>query len=368
MFSALKARINEQLASRLPFVAYRKPNSDAVIGIFQNTSTVHKIADFTSEGFVFAPFDDVGKSILIPVDEKIIAAGYGPEPVSPSPKFQVDLEQYDFHVQLVEKGISEIRKGCFKKVVLSRRLAVEAKNSPIELLENLLSSYASAFCYLWHHPSVGTWLGATPEILLRTVNKEFTTMSLAGTRVLQTNDVSDWGGKELEEQALVTDYIKNVLSGKVTNLKTSGLETLRAGNLLHLRTKITGRLLVGLQEVIEVLHPTPAVCGMPMNAAKDFILQHENYDRQFYTGFLGELNFKRTEQRTSDRKNQENQAYKSVKRCSELFVNLRCMQLFENKALIYVGGGITADSDPKKEWQETVNKSNTMLKVLQNGH
>ncbi|QCX00191.1 isochorismate synthase [Aggregatimonas sangjinii] len=366
MFPALKARINEQLANGLPFVAYRKPNSDAVIGIFQSSTTVHKISDYSSEGFIFAPFDDIGHAVLIPLHEKIVATDYRPKVVPPSPKFQVDSTQRDFHIQLVQKGISEIKKGHFKKVVLSRRFQVEAKDSPIELLENLLSSYTSAFCYLWYHPGVGTWLGATPEILLRTVNKEFATMSLAGTKALQADNASEWGAKELEEQALVTDYIEKALNGKVANLSASGVETLRAGILLHLRTKITGQSLVGLQEIIEALHPTPAVCGLPLMAAKEFILQQENYDRQFYTGFLGELNFKRTEQRSSNRKNQENQAYKSVKRCSELFVNLRCMQLLEDKALIYVGGGITVDSVPEKEWQETVNKSSTMLKVLQN--
>ncbi|MDB4292710.1 chorismate-binding protein [Maribacter sp.] len=364
MFSALQERINSQFLNELPFVAYRKPNKKEVIGIFQSTDVVHLIPDFNATGFVFSPFDSAGDTILIPVDEKMVVPDFTTTLASSTPTFEVDSRQQDFHIKLVEKGISEIKKGHFKKIVLSRRVKVAVNDSPLALFQKLLTAYSSAFCYLWHHPKVGTWLGATPEILLRTENKRFTTMSLAGTQVYQAEKPIEWGQKELDEQALVTDFIKNALRDKVADIHTSDLESVRAGSLLHLRTKVTGRMIADLKEIIRVLHPTPAVCGMPMTPSKRFILEHENYNRQFYTGFLGELNFKRERQRSPNRKNQENQAYRSVKTCSELFVNLRCMQLVKNRAHIYVGGGITNDSDPKKEWQETVNKSSTMLKVL----
>ena len=364
MFSALKERINAQFTNELPFVIYRKPNANEVIGIFQKTDAVHTISDFNASGFIFAPFDRAGDAILISADEKMVAEDFEPQSVSTTTDFEVNSKQRSFHLKLVSSAIAKIKKGRFEKVVLSRRLAVDVHDSPMELFQKVLSQYASAFCYLWYHPKVGTWLGATPEILLRTENNRFTTMSLAGTQAYENVKNTSWGQKELGEQALVTDYIKNALDGKVTDLHTSELETVRAGNLLHLRTKITGLMRANLEEIIRVLHPTPAVCGMPMAATRDFILRHENYNRQFYTGFLGELNFRRVLQRTSNRRNQENQAYRSVKTCTELFVNLRCMQLVDNKALIYVGGGITRDSVPEKEWLETVGKSRTMLKVL----
>ena len=119
-----------------------------------------------------------------------------------------------------------------------------------------------------------------------------------------------------------------------------------------------------LYPVIEALHPTPAVCGFPKQKAKEFILQHENYNRQYYTGFLGELNLKQSRTRNTNRRNVENNAYAVVKTYSNFYVNLRCMQLKNETALVYVGGGITRDSDPEKEWEETVNKTKTIGNVL----
>jgi isochorismate synthase len=119
-----------------------------------------------------------------------------------------------------------------------------------------------------------------------------------------------------------------------------------------------------LKDLVTALHPTPAVCGLPLTDAKRFIQDNEKYQRAYYTGFLGELNYKEERTRNRNRRNQENSAYRSVVRTSELYVNLRCMQKVGDSFIIYVGGGITADSDPKKEWQETESKAQTMLRLL----
>jgi len=79
---------------------------------------------------------------------------------------------------------------------------------------------------------------------------------------------------------------------------------------------------------------------------------------------LGELNFKEDIRRPSTRKNQENMAYRTIKNRTSLYVNLRCMQVLENKVKVYVGGGITSRSVPDKEWQETLDKSRTMLNIV----
>jgi isochorismate synthase len=119
-----------------------------------------------------------------------------------------------------------------------------------------------------------------------------------------------------------------------------------------------------LEKLISAIHPTPAVCGLPKGSAKKFILENENYNREFYTGFLGELNLKKTLQRNGNRKNRENQAYASITKTSALFVNLRCMKLEAKQAVLFVGGGITKDSNPVAEWEETSNKAQTMKSVL----
>ena len=114
--------------------------------------------------------------------------------------------------------------------------------------------------------------------------------------------------------------------------------------MLHLKADIQG--VIGdfnLKELLKTLHPTPAVCGLPKQASKDFILQNENYARSFYTGFLGEMN---------------------VNEKTELFVNLRCAEIQGDEVVIYVGGGVTADSNAQKEWEETYAKTQTIKKVL----
>ena len=197
------------------------------------------------------------------------------------------------------------------------------------------------------------------------------TMSLAGTQVVTDITDVEWGEKELEEQQIVTDTIIDNIKDTVTNIKTSGPFTTRAGALLHLRTDITGELKNNqnregndLQQLIFALHPTPAVCGLPKNQSMKFILENENYDREFYTGFLGEINIMKEVKRSSNRRNQENQAYSSFVPKTSLFVNLRCMKISTDSAEVFVGVGITKESIPEAEWEETQNKAGTMKAVL----
>lgn len=358
-------RVEEQLSKKLPFVLYRKPNQNNILGIFQHTPKLHVLANRSTEtGFIFAPFDDSKISILIPVDEQLSADDFKYHEQLGSGKVSISIEAKKAHNKIVENAIDQIKKDKLQKVVVSRKIVRSNTHSATELYQRLLSMYSAAFCYLWYHPKVGLWLGASPEMLLQTNNKQFTTMSLASTQPYVENKIPEWGAKEFKEQELVTGYIQEVLKNKVSSLNKLELETIKAGNLLHLRTKLTGRFTSDLNELIEALHPTPAVCGIPKDAAKDFIQNNENYDREYYTGYLGELNFKLQRQRNDRRRNQENQAYKSIKTTSDLYVNLRCMKLENELSTIYVGGGITADSIPEKEWEETVNKSATMLRVL----
>ena len=191
-------------------------------------------------------------------------------------------------------------------------------------------------------------------------------MALAGTQAFKGTMEVFWGHKEKEEQAIVTKAIVENLEASVETLSLSGPMTVKAGNLLHLKTTISGNLKnAGLALLLNSLHPTPAVCGFPRQVAKEFILQNEGYDRTFYTGYLGELNLQETKTRNTNRKNVENNAYGSVKKVSNLFVSLRCMQMTkEQEAVLYIGGGITKDSNPEAEWQETVQKAKTMKQIL----
>lgn len=339
--------VEKQYRAKLPFVVYRKPKEEEVNAIFQNDSTLNRVTDFSKSGFVFASFDVKNAPIFLKADKSCKFQLIEPEAAPNFDNSQLNSKTgHDDYIELLEKAIKAIESGEFHKVVLSRVVEAENDTSPLKLLQRILSTYRNAFCYLWYHPKVGTWLGATPEILLQSQDTVFTTMSLAGTMKYKEANKPVWGNKELKEQVLVTDYILNALEGKVTEIEKSHTETVRAGELLHLRTKITGNLKEGgLHDIVRALHPTPAICGFPKATALDFLLNNEDYEREFYGGYLGEFNIE-------------------AEKSATLYVNLRCMQKIEGKMKIYVGGGVTKDSVPEKEWQETVIKSETMLRVL----
>jgi isochorismate synthase len=341
-------KVQDAYKLNLPFVVYRKPNTVRISGFFMEDDSVIYTDDFVASGFVFAPFNTNEKAILFPLEksefftEQLNTATFHVEEKS----FENVITSKNQHIVIVKKAIEKITTTNLQKVVMSRKEDVALSNfNLIEVYKKLHTSYKNAFVSMWFHPKVGLWLGATPETLLQMENSYFKTMSLAGTQLYEPTKEVVWKPKELDEQQLVTDFIKYQLKDISNSLKIDKTETIKAGNLLHLRTKVEGMLndASTLKSLIRALHPTPAVCGLPRNMATDFIKSVENYDRSFYTGFLGELN---------------------INKKSSLFVNLRCMEVNQNTASIYVGGGITKDSDAEKEWMETVSKSKTMKKVL----
>lgn len=364
--------IEKHYKQDLPFAIYKKAEESKVNAFLQNDAKAHIVNDFTERGFVMSPFDSNKDVILLPLSDsrQIELDHLNLEIFNPQVKdFNTETENDKHkHIQLVQKGIDAIKSNRFDKVVLSRKESVEIEdNNPMGIYKKLLSSYPNAFVYCWYHPSFGLWLGATPETLVQIENNRLITMSLAGTKLYEGSLNIDWSPKELQEQQIVTDYIVENVTPHLTNLSVSDVKTVRAGSLVHLQTTISGTLKPEdaiLGKVISGLHPTPAVCGRPKELARQFVIDNEYYNREFYTGFLGELNLGKSQSRNRNKRNIENNVYTSVKKTTNLFVNLRCMQLKGNSAQIYVGGGITSDSIPENEWQETVAKTSTIKKVL----
>ena len=341
-----KAAVHFQ--NKLPGVLYKNPDEDSVRAIFQNDASLQQVSDFTESGFVFGPFLNDTLPVLIRPDNEFSAI-FEPDHDHGIPQkisFSASVSEEYRYKKLVEDAIRSIKLGELKKVVLSRKLQVATNRSPLEIFQRLLNKYPNALCYYWYHPSVGTWVGATPEILMRQSGNKFSTVALAGTMQESEHPNPVWGAKEKEEQQMVTTYIETALADLVIKMQKSDVQAVKAGDLWHLKTTIKGEAFPEkMRSILQSLHPTPAVCGMPLKEARAFILQHENYVRGFYTGYLGELNH-------------------GSERETRLYVNLRCMELIDQKALIYVGGGITEDSDPSLEWEETVAKSKTMLQVV----
>ena len=262
------------------------------------------------------------------------------------------------YTRLVRTGVEAIETQEVVKVVTSRaaRRSLPAGFDPLAAFAELDRKYPQAFVSLVSMPGVGTWLGATPEILAEvTADGTFRTMALAGTQPL-TTEVSPrtaiWRQKEIEEQALVARYIVNCFKQlRLREYHETGPRTVIAGQLLHLRTDFEVNLhhvpfpSLGT-DMLRLLHPTSAVGGMPKVAAMHFIQKNEGYDRAYYSGFLGPVNV-------------------TAPGVARLYVNLRCLQVRADQAILYAGTGLTVDSDPAREWQETEMKLQTISAVLQ---
>jgi len=346
------SRLEEQLQTGFPFALYSKPGNTIITGVFQNDDTTFKI-DYNGSGFVFAPFSQ-GKTVFIPTHAAdIISAEIDLDINIPDAPLQPDIDpEAKTHFEnLVAKSIDAIKSGAFQKLVLSRKELVHlAKADVVAIFQKLLVTYPNAFRYCFYDPSAGLWMGATPEQLLKVENHTLHTVALAGTQLYKAGEEAIWEDKEKQEQKFVTDYILSELTNYITNVNTTEPYTFRAGNIVHIKTDISAELkdVDSLHSIIKTLHPTPAVCGLPKVDAKEYLLANEGYDREYYAGFLGELNH---DSATGQPK-------------TDLFVNLRCMKIKDNTAHLYIGCGITADSDPQKEFLETVNKSMTMRKVI----
>lgn len=256
---------------------------------------------------------------------------------------------------IVRRGVGEIEKGTFEKIVPSRSRTIELPETfdVIESFQKLCASYPQALITLVSIAGVGTWLGASPEALVCVENKSvFKTVALAGTQPYHPGvDLKSvaWTQKEIEEQALVERYVISCFKRiRLREYEEHGPRTVIAGNLMHLKSEFkvdmraTNFPQIG-SVMLDLLHPTSAVCGMPLEPAMDFLMRNEMYDRLFYAGYLGPVN-----------------VYNNI----ELFVNLRCMQIAGNRGILYAGAGVTIDSEPEKEWAETEMKLNTLLNVI----
>ena len=247
------------------------------------------------------------------------------------------------YVNKIERVIDFVKKENLPKLVISRQKLVEFDDAQLNLSQtflNLCKTYPNAFVYLFRKNGV-CWMGAFSEILGKfdRVSGQFETMSLAATLPVEET----WSKKEIEEQKPVTNFVRETLEKFTDEVEQSETYDHISGNIKHLRTDFKAHVNEEeLERIIQALHPTPAVCGIPKDFCRNAIADFEDHSRNFYAGYI---KVESTE-------------------IIQYFVNLRCAEFFSNAALIYVGGGITADSSPQKEWQETELKTEAIFKNL----
>ena len=327
------------------FALYRMPYAREVM---LTRGSVREFRSLTAldcqRGFVVAPF-------AVTADEPILLIEPEVEGIE---SFQVDLpvlalehqanQRDDYHIDFLNFH-AQLLRGTFRKLVLARSLSIAKADSaaPVELFHRACNLYPRMFIALVYTLQSGMWLTATPETLLSGVNGNWQTMALAGTMPWQ--DKVAWSDKNLQEQRFVATYITRLLEQFSNDFTEEGPYTTRAGHLAHLRSDFRFTLYnnVRVGELLDALHPTPAVCGLPKHEAFCFIQQNEHRTRSYYSGFMGPFN---------------------AAARTHLFVTLRCMQLFSNGYELYAGGGLLKDSQEESEWLETESKLDTMRKVL----
>jgi isochorismate synthase len=240
---------------------------------------------------------------------------------------------------------NELEKGLLKKAILSRVIRQKRPSNfdPVAYFISLSENYPDAFVYLLYHPEVGMWTGASPEVMLKGASGKYHTVALAGTQAANLSGIYEWGSKEIEEQELVSQHIRGILSEiQASSINEDGPYTSQAGNVVHLKTDFDFEFQGDLNALINVLHPTPAIAGLPVKEAIHLIATTEKHDRRLYTGLIGLKNDEET----------------------HIYVNLRCMQIGDEELAVYVGGGLTAKSDEEAEWEETRMKAKTLLNLL----
>ena len=340
------------------FAIYRLPYADHCIRVEQTDGEPAEFLSCTElngrSGFVVAPFAITPEEpiLLIRPDkvDRLEVRGERSEvrdtkrpaysPISSS-TYAIDFANY--HAQL--------EAGLFRKIVLARCVDEETPQpiEPMALFHCACERYPRMFISLVYTEKSGYWLTATPEILLEKQDSQWRTIALAGTMKLEGEQLNgegetlSWSTKNIQEQRIVATYITECLEQFTGDFQEEGPRTVRAANLVHLRSDFTFTLPDSdhLGDLLHTLHPTPAVCGLPKRDTFNFIVKNEHSPRRYYSGFMGPLG----EQ-------------------THLYVSLRCMNIEGNRYHLYAGGGLLKDSTEEQEWQETEAKLETMRSLL----
>lgn len=383
--TCLSFLVKHAVENKLAIAAWRMPQDNTIHLILSN-QPIKQSRDITIEelpaGYLVAPFDTQTERLYLPADyhftfinetlakpeslqdetsmvwlqEKLKQVNKTQPELTPYYAVPVIARHIDNYKEVVAAGIQVIEQGLLEKVVPSRTKNVSLPKGfdVVQTYLKLCQRYPHAMVSFVSIPETGTWLGASPEVLVSLENNQvFKTVALAGTQPYQEGlnlKQVAWTQKEIEEQALVERYIISCFKKiRVREYEEHGPKTFIAGNLMHLKSDFTVDMkAINFPQLgsvmLQLLHPTSAVCGMPLEPALQFLAQHEQHKRDLYAGYLGPVN---------------------INQKTALFVNLRCMQLHDTTATLYAGAGVTIDSQPEAEWQETEIKMNTLHAILQ---
>jgi isochorismate synthase len=262
----------------------------------------------------------------------------------------------------VAEALRRIDGGALRKVVLARSLVVRAAHAwdPVALLRRLRAADPAAYVFSVpvRGPDPAVLVGASPELLLRRRGREIVSNPLAGSARRSGDEAADRDAgarllaneKERREHAFVVEAARDALAPFCAELHVDAEPRILAtARVMHLSTVLRGRLRDPEPSALHLaaaLHPTPAVCGTPLDEARRAIDEIEGIDRGLYAGLVGWVNGEGD---------------------GEWALTLRCAELRGDTAVLFAGAGIVAGSEPQAELDETDAKLATLLDALAAG-
>lgn len=249
-----------------------------------------------------------------------------------------DAPSLDQWKENIEQVLSQMQQNHLQKVVLARCSSFEfEKNIDVSHLIKYLSSTQKNCSIFSFSPKANcTFLGATPECLYKRDGLELSTEAVAGT-ALSCDKIDLLNSlKELNEFNFVSDYLLQKLSPLSTKILKGKNTLVDTGSVKHLYSlfKVTLHPQIDDLEIINTLHPTPALCGTPKDKAFKLIKELEPFDRGLYAAPIGRVSID----------------------SAEFIIAIRSCLVMHNKLKLFVGNGIVKDSCALMEWQELKNK------------
>ena len=281
--------------------------------------------------------------------------GWSPAAGGPPPGRADDAASRQAWTASVRRALERIASGPLAKVVLAREVVVdgEAPFDRLRVLDHLRATHPSSFTY-----AAGGFVGASPELLVRRRGGRVLSRPMAGTAPRGSTSADDdrlaaalaASAKEAEEHAVVVEAVRAALEPVCREvMAAAGPELVRLSTVTHLATTVAGHLHQPAPSALALaglLHPTPAVGGLPRGDALAAIAELEGFDRGLYAGPVGWVDSRGD---------------------GDWAVALRCADLAGSRARLVAGAGIVADSDPDAEWEETEAKLGAMLAALASG-
>lgn len=339
------------------YAIYRLPHEDHATMIRQTDGDpveLHSLTELNAkQGFVVAPFEVKPEQPVVLIEGKTSSCHLErSREISPHAALGRDDKSSGYYSIDFANYHSQLENDVFRKIVLARCADEKMPEGldPMELFYRACEMYPRMFIALVDTPQSGCWLTATPEILLDGSGSDWRTIALAGTMKLEGDQLNGegetlrWSTKNIQEQRIVSTYITECLEQFTGDFREEGPRTMRAANLVHLRSDFTFKLddHNHIGDLLYALHPTPAVCGLPKREAFQFIVKNEHTPRRYYSGFMGPLMMEDT----------------------HLYVSLRCMNIDGDTCHLYAGGGLLKDSTEEQEWAETEAKMETMRRII----